>query len=435
MRRLLAAAVVLSCPSVLSAQHADSIRSLGDAVRAARAASDSRDWKAAQRALTAGLVFSPDNPALVYNLARAEARSGNRALALRHLERLVRQGVAREVTEDSAFQSLRGSLQFRRIAERLAAAAAPVTRSDTAFVLPDPDFIPEGIAWDPRDGAFYVGSLNNRGIVRVTGDTVASWIRPDSTQRVMVLGLRVDPSRQRLWVASLVPDSAAPRFLRGIGGWAALEAYQIPTGRRVGRWVPDSSGPHLFNDIAIASGGDVYVTDSEGSALFRVPEGAGALERVHHDPARFIYPNGIATAADGSRLYVASWEGLTRFDLAATGKPTPERVPAAPSVATTGIDGLYRCGSSLLAVQYLLDFPQITQLVLSGDGESVADARALERRHPAQTSPTTGAPAGSAFFYLANAQLERLGPDHMVGAGSGEHSVVLRLPLGAPCGG
>jgi sugar lactone lactonase YvrE len=404
-------------------------------LRAARTASEAGDWKAAQRALTAGLVFSPDNPALIYNLARGEARSGDRASALRHLERLAHQGVAREVTEDSAFKSLRGSLQFRRIAERLAAAAAPVTRSDTAFVLPDPDFIPEGIAWDPRDGAFYVGSLNGRGIVRVTGDTIASWIRPDSSQRVMVLGLRVDPLRQRLWVASLVPDSAAPRFLRGIGGWAALEAYQIPTGRRVGRWVPDSSGPHLFNDLAIAPGGDVYVTDSEGSALFRVPDGAGALEQLYHDPARFIYPNGIATSADGSRLYVASWEGLTRFDLASTGKPAPQRVPAAPGLATTGIDGLYRCGSSLLAVQYLLDFPQITQLVLSGDGESVVHARALERRHPAQTSPTTGALAGSAFFYLANAQLERLGPDHAVSAGSGEQSVVLRLPLREPCGG
>jgi sugar lactone lactonase YvrE len=435
MRRLLAAAVLLGWPAVLRAQHADSIRSLGEALRAARAASEARDWKAAQRALTAGLVFSPGNPALVYNLARAQARSGDRASALRQLERLARQGIVREVAEDSAFQSLRGSRQFRRIAERLAAAAAPVTRSDTAFVLPDPDFIPEGIAGDPGDGAFYVGSLNGRGIVRVTRDTVVSWIRPDSTRRVMVLGLRVDPVGQRLWVASLVPDSAAPRFLRGIGGWAALEAYQIPTARRVGRWVPDSTGPHLFNDIAIASGGDVYVTDSEGGALFRLPGGAGTLERVHHDPARFIYPNGIATSADGSRLYVASWEGLTRFDLTSTGKPTPQRVPAAPGIATTVIDGLYRCGSSLLAVQYLLDFPQITQLVLSGDGESVADARALERRHPAQTSPTTGAPAGNAFFYLANAQLERLGPDHSVGAGSGELSVILRLPLAEPCGG
>jgi sugar lactone lactonase YvrE len=430
---LLLLAVVGSAPA--AAQQRDSIRSLGEALGAARAASDAGDWKTARAALESALTFSPDNPAVLYNLARAAARAGDRAAAVRHLDRLARQGAVRDVQEDTAFVSLRSSRGFRRAAERIAAAAAPIARSDTAFVLPDSDFIPEGIAWDPADGAYYVGSLNGRGIVRVSGDSVTPWIRPDSTRRVMILGLRVDQPRRRLWLASFVPDSAAPRFLRGVGGWAALEAYQLPTGRLLGRWLPDSSGPHLLNDIAITPAGDVYVTDSEGSALHRLAGGDGQLRRVHYDPAGFIYPNGTALSADGTRLYVAHWEGLSRFELGPAGDPAPKRVLAAPGISTSGIDGLYACGSGLLAVQYLLDFPQITHFVLSGDGRSVADAHPLERRHPAQTGPTTGARSAGHFSYIANAQLERLAPDHSVGAGSGEHSVVLRLSLGDACSG
>jgi sugar lactone lactonase YvrE len=372
---------------------------------------------------------------VLYNLARAEARLGNRVAAVRTLDRLARQGAVRPVQDDSAFASLRDARDFREVARRVAAGAAPIARSDTAFVLPDPDFIPEGIAWDPADGAFYVGSLSGRGIVRVAGDSVSPWVRPDSTRLTQILGLRVDQPRRRLWVASLVVDTAAPRFLRGPGGWAALEAYQLPTGRRLGRWVPDSSGPHLLNDIAVTPAGDVYVTDSEGSALHRLAGGEGTLERVHHEPARFVYPNGVVLSPDARRLYVAHWEGLSSFDLAAAGTLTPERVTAPAGVATTGIDGLYRCADGLLAVQYLLDFSQVTRFGLTPRGRSVAGARALERRHPAQTGPTTGAPARDAFYYIANAQLERLAEDQSVKPGPDERSVVLRMPLDGTCSG
>jgi hypothetical protein len=424
--------LIIGAPA-LPAQQPDSLESLGQAFQAASKANAAGDWKTARAALRAALRLSPANPAVLYNLARAEARLGDRDAALRTLEQLARQGAVRKLDDDSAFAGLRGSPRFRDAGRRLAAGARPVVRSDTAFLLPDPDFIPEGIAHDPADGAMYVGSLSGRGIVRVAGDTVSTWVPPDSIRLVQVLGLRVDHPRRRLWVASLVVDTAAPRFLRGPGGWAAVEAYQLPTGRRLGRWAPDSAGPHLLNDIAITPGGDVYVTDSEGSALHRLAQGEGSLERVYHDPDRFLYPNGIALSADGARLYVAHWEGLSSFELGGAGGLRRERVGAAPGVATTGIDGLYRCGAGLLAVQYLLDFPQISWFALGAAGRSVTAVSALERRYPAQVGPTTGALAGGALYYIGNAQLERLNPDQSLKPGTGERSVVLRLPLEGSC--
>jgi sugar lactone lactonase YvrE len=437
MRSLCALLAILHCPLLIpraaqAAQQPDSIRSLDAAFQLAGRASEARDWKTVRAALETALRLSPDHPAALYSLARAEARLGDGSAAVRTLERLATQGAVRPVADDTAFASLRRSTQFRQVAQRLAAGATPMVRSDTSFVLPDPDFIPEGIAWDPADGAFYVGSLAGRGIVRVVDGRASAWVRTDSTRLVQILGLRVDRARRRLWVAALIADTAAPRFFREPGGWASVEAYQLPTGKLLGRWAPDSSGPHLLNDIAITPAGDVYVTDSEGGALQRLRGGEGRLEPVHIDRERFLYPNGIATSADGSRLYVAHFEGLSWFDLRASSlAPTRLRAPA--GVATAGIDGLYQCADGLVAVQYMLDFPQITWFALSGDGASITAAKPLERRHPSQSGPTTGAVSGGALHYIANAQLERLGDDQSVKPGKGERSVVLRLPLGDAC--
>jgi sugar lactone lactonase YvrE len=437
MRRLWApwlagCAALAFAASAHAAQQADSARSLNAAMQTARQAREAGDWKAARAALQLALGYAPDHPAVLYGLARAEARLGYRSAAVRTLERLAAQGAVRRLEDDTAFAALRGTREFAAVARRVAAAALPLVRSDTSFVIPDPDFIPEGIARDPADGALYIGSLAGRGIIRVVDGRASPWVRTDSTRLVQILGLRVDAGRRRLWVAALTVDSAAPPFFRGPGGWAALEVYTLPDGRLLGRWAPDSSGPHLLNDIAVTPAGDVYVTDSEGSALHRLPGGRGALEVVHRDADRFVYPNGLALSADGSRLYVAHFEGVSVFDLAAD-HPAPIRVTAPPGVTTTGIDGLYRCGTGLIAVQYLLDFPQISHFELSRNGRAIAAARALERRHPAQRGPTTGALAQDALHYIADAQLERLESDQSLKPGTGQRSIVLRLPMDARC--
>jgi sugar lactone lactonase YvrE len=416
----------------------ESAATFGEALGEATRALAARDYPALRRSLRAALAFAPDNPSLLYQLARAEARTGDTAAALAALDRLAPLGAARDVAADSAFDALRALPRFRAVVRRLAASAAPVVRSDTAFTLADPDFIPEGIAYDPADDVFYVGSLQQQRIVRVRRDGSATdFITAGQDGLGQVLGLRVDPARRRLWVATLVVDSAAPRFRRGVGGWAALHVYDLRDGRLAGRYAaPDSARPHLLNDVAIAPAGDVYVTDSEGDALYRLPAGATALERVHSDAPAFTYPNGIAFDRARPRLYVAHMEGISVIDLAPGGPPRVARVAADAGVGTGGIDGLYACRGGLLAVQSLLDFQQITRFVLSADGRRIRTARALERRHPAHDAATTGAIAGKELYYIANAQLDRLLDEGgLAPAAEPRRTVILRLPVDAACDG
>ena len=432
----------LAAPTALNAQSPSSAEAqppanVGEAFARAQQALSARDYRALQRALRAALAFAPDDAAALYHLARAEALTGDGAAAVATLERLAPQGAARDVAADSAFAALRALPHFQAVARRLAASAAPVVRSDTAFVLADPDFIPEGIAHDPGDDAFYVGSLHRRNILRVARDgAVSEFAKPGQDNLGQVLGLRVDGAARRLWVATLVIDSAAPRFARGTGGWAALHAYDLRTGRLVRRYAaPDSSRPHLLNDIALAPGGDLYVTDSEGNALYRLRAGADRLEPVHAGTRDFTYPNGVAVAADGTSLYVAHWEGMSTLAFAGAAAGRVTRVAAPPGLPTGNVDGLYACPGGLIAVQRLLDFQQVTWFDLGPGGGAIAGARALERRHPAHDAATTGAVARGALYYIANAQLGRLRDDgQLAPAREPRGTVVLRLPLDGACG-
>ena len=418
-------------------------RGLAEALALAQAAYAASDWLALRDALTAAEELSPGHPLVLYHLARAEGLTGDAGGALRALHDLVRSGGSeRDLAADTAFALLRGHPGFEEVLRRLRDAAAPVVRGDTAFLLPDPDLIPEGIAHDPRSDAFFVGSLHRGHILRVTRDGPAEVFAADSvaegdTRRRQVVGLRVDPGRGVLWAATLVVDSAAPPFRRGPGGWASLSAFDLRTGRRVASYAaPDSTRPHLLNDIALAPDGDLYVTDSEGDALYRLEAGGRTLQLVYGDSPRFVYPNGVTVDAERGRIYVAHTAGISVLPL------DDEPPVGAPPLLElegpgSGIDGLYLCGAGLLAIQSLLDSQRVVHLSLANEGLAATEARVLERNHPAHRVATTGVIVGDDLYYIASSQLGRLLPDGAVQPAAGEPvpSVVLRLPLEGACAG
>lgn len=376
----------------------------------------------------------PGDPRVLLYLARTELATGDTARALAALERLADQGAHRDFSGDPVFDLLDGHPAYESALERMRANAAPVIRSDTAFELPDPDFLPEGLAYDPVDAAFYAGSLHRGTIVRIDPDgAVTEMARVAEGERALVVGLRVDPERRRLWAATLVVDSAAPRFRRGVGGRAALNAFDLETGDRVVRVAPGEPGPHLLNDLALTAGGDLYVTDSEAGVVYRLRSGADSLELVHGPRADFTYPNGIALSTDGSRVYVAHVEGVSTFSIT-DDEADLERVSTAPGIAAGGIDGLYACSGGLLAVQSMLGFQRVVLLGLDDTGHRITHQTPLEQRHPAHDAATTGAVADGAFHYIANSQLGRLGADQSVSpAPSIQPSVVLRVPIPPAC--
>lgn len=369
--------------------------------------------------------LTSNHPIVVFQLARTRAALGDTAGALAALERLAPMGLAAPIARDSAFRILHSHPDFGQFADRLARAAAPLVRSDTAFVAADPDLIPESVAFDAAERAWYLGSLAHHKVVRVAADGSArDFAVVEGKGRV--IGIKIDAPRRRLWMVETTIDGTAPRTWAGAGGWTSLRGYDLATGREIARHAPaDRERPHLFNDLAVSAAGDVYVTDLFGNAVWRLRAGADSLEMLARGP-RFHWPNGITLSPDESRLYVAHLEGISAVD-PRTGALAP--LPHPPTAAMADIDGLYACGNSLIAIQRMADFQQVSRFLLSPSGDSIVAMEAIERGHPAYVDPTTGVMIGGDLFYIANAQFRRLAPDHTLAPAPRPHgTVILRLP-------
>ncbi|HEX8355247.1 MAG TPA: hypothetical protein VF611_20245 [Pyrinomonadaceae bacterium] len=346
--------------------------------------------------------LAPRHPEVVYNLARAHALAGNSADAARWLGKFIRMGLGGGPADDPAFAALKDSPEWPALMRELTKTSAPVGVSRPAFTLAEKDLIPEGIAYDPADKVFYVGSIHKRKVVRVDGRGAAVDFTAEGQDGLWgVLGLRVDPARRLLWVNSVAgPEAGEAR------GSSGVFKYDLRSGRLVRKYVlGNRPQTHLLNDVALNSRGDAFITDSEAGAVHVIRSGRDELE-TFVAPGRFVYPNGITISPDGRRLYVADFaSGLSTVD-ASTG--IVDALPSPEGVTVHGSDGLYFHRGSLVAIQNLRGPGRVVRLFLNRGGDRVERARVVEAFNPLFDTPTTGALVGGELFYIANSQLTKL---------------------------
>lgn len=368
-----------------------------------------------ERAVRAG---PRGHPWLMYALARAYVLNGRTAEAAKLLGELADMGVGVDPAGSEDFKPLRAAPVWPELNGRLAAARAPVVRGRTAFVVPDPELLPEGIAYDPRRRTFYLGSLYKSKIVALdAGGRTRDFKASGEDGLESVLGMRVDARRRLLWVCSNTRDGAA-----------YVHKYALDSGRLVKKYALDERpAKRQFNDIALSRRGDAYVTDSLGAAVYEIPAATDELRPLVKF-AGGVYPNGVALSADERRLYVASAEGIALVDI---GAKTVAELARPAGVATTGVDGLYLYRGSLVAVQNALPAPdRVVRLFLSADGRRAERAQVLESNRPDYALPTTGVVVGDELFYMANTHIDQMGeggklrPDAKLG-----DLILLRLKL------
>lgn len=120
---------------------------------------------------------------------------------------------------------------------------------------------PEGVEFDFRRNHFLVSSLNFGDIGTVSFDGQYTTIIKD-TILTSTLGLHIDNIRDRLYVA--ISDLS--------GNQAAIAGYDLTTKERVlytdlTNLIP---GPSLVNDMITDYLGNIYITDSFASAIYKV---------------------------------------------------------------------------------------------------------------------------------------------------------------------
>jgi SMP-30/Gluconolactonase/LRE-like region len=390
VRSLIIAFVLIALP-VPAIGQAPALMNLVNEARAARIAGDHGRWREIG---ARALALTPDHPDLLISVSRANAALGRNAEALELLRQAVARGAGLDPARFAEFQRLGEDSAFRELAERARANLAPVSRATPFAMLPAVDS--EGITYDPVSRRLFVG--NERGeLLQIDAAGAVSTFASGNGLR-QVLGLKVDPRRRLLWaVTGRFPDLTGATSGPPDNGTSGIYAFDLASGRRVAAHELDERPRlHGLNDMALASDGSVYVTDSVEGAVYVLEPGAAGLRRFVGG-AGMTFANGIVLSPDERSLYVAHVEGISLIDRATGGR---RLLAVPPNAAVNSIDGLAWHDGALIGLQPSPYLHRIVRIALRPGGREIASVTALNARTPAEYSQTTLTVAGDSIFMV-----------------------------------
>jgi sugar lactone lactonase YvrE len=370
----------------------------------------------------------PHHQVYIYDLAGGYALAGNKTQAIALLSQAAAMGFVFPGSEkDEDFASLRGVPDYEAALKKFATNAKPIGRSETAFTVHEKGLVPEGLAHDPNTQTFFVGSVYRRKIVAVNAAGEARDFSHESDGLWSVMGMKVDASRRLLWGCTAGHKQMANAKPEDDGKTAVFK-YDLDSGKLIKKYpVPDDGQKHWLGDLALDSQGNVYASDSLSPAIYVIRPAQGKME-LFLAGAPFINPQGIVPTPDEKKLLLADYlKGLFLIDLETK---EVEEVAAPHDATLGGIDGIYRAGTDLIAVQNGIKPNRVIRLKLCSDWLVVEKQEVLEANNPVFDEPTLGVIVGDEFYFIANSQWGaiddkgKLGPEEKL-----KDAVVLRMRL------
>jgi sugar lactone lactonase YvrE len=363
----------------------------------------------------------PEYPGALFNKAFAESLDGDADAAMETLGRLIEKQIDYGVENIEAFAGLKEHPVWDSYVANVESIRAPIGNAEVAFESDRPDFIPEGIAV-AEGGGVVLGSIRHGQLLLEAHDSDDLAIGPFG--HWSVFGMRFD-GRDGLWFAS----SRVPQYV-GVSDRSAymtglfrldLDSLEIDKRARL----PVTADSQVLGDLVIADDETIYTTDSIDGPVYRYSIKSNEFSTL---VAKGVFgsPQGLVLDSSGEYLYVADYiGGLYRVRLD-DGVVDKVRVPAA--VSDYGIDGLYRHGDRLIAIQNGIQPHRVTAYSISDDGLQIESAEILAMNLPQFDEPTLGTVVGDDFYFVANSHWNRFDQDNNLPQGlSGP--IVLKLSL------
>ena len=350
-------------------------------VAEARQAYQAKDYPVFLEKVRAASDLRPTQPTLRYYLAAAQALAGKTDDAIESLEHIASMGMVYTPENEPDFAALAESPRFQRVVERFRCNARPQGTGRVAARLNQAGIIPEGLARDERRDVFFLSSVKNGDIWRIT---------PRSASRLVegyplaIMGLAFDPKRNVIWAAAAgLPEREGLK--PEDEGRGALIAVDGKSGKIVHELEVPGPDAHLIGDIAISPRGDVVATDSRSNEVYRIHNGLVTI----FTSGPFVSLQGIAWSPDARSIYVADYsQGIFRID---EGTGDARLLATPPGQTLLGIDGIYFADERvLIAVQNGTNPNRILQLTFDRAGEIwsvVTESPKMPRMRAAETSP------------------------------------------------
>lgn len=267
-----------------------------------------------------------------------------------------------------------------------------------AFTINEKDLIPEGITYDPVTSQFFVSSIGKEKVVAISGDgTVSDFITSGRDSIMETLGMKVDPDARRLWIVS--------NKTRDKVNYSSVHIYNIDSKSLIEKFTISDTSRHLFNDLALNSRGDAFITDSYSSKIYRVDSGLMNLEIFAGPDSLLLWINGIVVSPDDEILYAAAGARISIID-----SRTREIKPIVDmdSTGTGGIDGLVFYKGSLIGIVNSKDTESemfVARYILSPDLKEITEKQIIDKGNPLFNLPTTCTMAGDDLYCLGNTSL------------------------------
>lgn len=350
------------------------------------------------KSLADAMQRRPTDATLHYWRAAAWANCGQSEFAVAALDRAREFGDGFLPIEPVGFAGIWKDREFQKRRDAFERALPKVgLDAPVVFRARGGGLIPEGVAYDAKRGAMFLGSIAQRTIVRVAGEGQRVFA-PADARLDAVLGLAIDAKTRRLYAVStnqIVPmKGEAPRN--------EVVVFDIDSGAVVRRLAAGSAGQ--LNDVAVASDGTIYATDSRAGSVFVAKQDAAELATLI-GAGSFAGANGVAVA-DDQMLFVAHATGVVRVDRAT--------VAFTPIINTTretiaAVDGLYLHEGSLIGVQNATNPGRVIRITLDAErARAIKVETLLSHHHSELAEPTTGAVDGDRFLLLANSYVGAL---------------------------
>lgn len=424
LRSLWFGPLVLLLSSVIAiAQSADEISRAQAAEQAARKAYGERSYGEFLIQMVAANAARPNHPRLIYNLAAAYALNGDPDNALNSIERLAKMGLAFAVEKDENFKGLVDNERFKAAMAIFATNREPLNKGEVGFSVDDKTLIAESLAFDPKGGSYYVGSIHQRKIVRIDRKGIASDFSKPSDGLWSVLGMRVDAARGFLWACT----TAFPQ-MKGFApedkGRAGIFKYELATGRLLKKYILPSGESHALGDLILDKAGNVYATDSVAPVIYRIGAKSDTIEEFLRS-TMFASLQGLAFDTNQRNLYLADYsKGIFRVDLST--KHVVQQTPT-ETITLLGIDGLYFYQGALIAIQNGVVPNRVLRLSLEKD--QIVAQEVIEANHPDFNEPTLGVIVGDSLHFIANSQWPHVNGKAELTMDKLRPTVVLKLSL------
>lgn len=259
------------------------------------------------------------------------------------------------------------------------------------------DLIPEGIAIDSRTKTIYVSSINKNKIIAVDMNGKSrDFITSGQDGILSVLGMTVDTTRNWLWAISIIQEDSLYS--------SKVHAFDLKTAKTMQQYLLKDTSTHLLNDLVMMGDGNIYLTDSYFSAIYKLDPRTKSLSQFIKSDL-IPYPNGIA-GWNNHLVIATNSNGIVNLDLS---DKSIKRMPGIKDTSSAnGLDGLVLRDGRLFGVFNGNEDNRknaIMQFTLNTTADSVVSATVLDRGNKYFAEPTTAAYSDGQLFVVANSHL------------------------------